>query len=586
MPKICDRFSIFELSIVVRSTVNRFFLPLLLLMSACTFTLEEPAGITNEITPIKPKGSISLTDYIKADTIYLFARKTFTFDIKNDLSGSQFEGEAYFDNTLFYKFNSRQGQFNIPDTYFKTGVHKLRLSFNESLNDQSLISRFKDLQATIFKEWVVIIDIDPPAKFNVTVSRENGYLKYMWPEYKKAGFISYELSINPGSGSQHLTVNDPSKNFFIDSNYVDGGKAAYIGVTIKTIHGSAEAYATIDEPPIKLSMVFHPEDTTAAFVWNKPKYRGAFKSYVVSDVIANVRTTLANVTTLTDTTLILKVDGAFPDVKQLLFRMIDNSGTELFRAEKSIDFFTGNAMPSADMYGQFWYYSKSANKFIASNGVTINIYDDAFNLLTSRTIERNYFNGITVAWPGNFLHYVASGYTISQLNLVSNEEKSMIINGNYGQAYLPRISGTSNQVVSFYAFENDQVHPWRDIVGLVDMQTGTVLHQEDSRSSTSISDDGRYSTGERKVYSVNGGTQTEIGTIPDDYMFRWFRGDNTDEIITTDYDPYARVDLKTIIVRSSDLTILRTFDPPEAGFSISCYDPSAKTLLLYKVRCQ
>lgn len=533
--------------------------------------LDEPSGITREITPIKPTGTISLADYIDEDTIYLFTDKTFTFDIRNDLSGPQFQGEAYFDNILFYRFNNRQGQFSIPDSYFKTGHHKLQLSFNQLLNDQSLITRFTNLQATIFKEWVVIIDIDPPPNFEITTSLENGYVKYTWPEYNKPNFSSYELTISVVNGFKRFIVNDPKKNFFVDSTYIDGGPVSSLQVTLRNMNGYTDAYASVNEPPIKLSMVFHPEDTTARFVWSKPKYYGAFKSYTISDD----RATLATVTAVKDTTINLKVDGAFPNVTRMLFKMLDKSGTGIFVAEKNIDFFIGNATPTA-AYGQYWYYSKSASKFIARVGSMINIYDDSFNLLTSRTIEGNAFYGMSVAWPGNFLHYIGAGYTISQVNLMNNSETSMPITGDdISPAYVGTVSGANNQVVSFYASA-------KEIVGLVNMQNSTVLHQENANDWTILSDDGRYSISWPKVYSVSGGIQTLIGTIPNNYYFRWFRGENTDEIITTQYDSPVMKELKTIILRSSDMSTLRSFDPPEAGFELSAYDPATKTLLYTK----
>lgn len=545
---------------------------------ACTYMLEEPSGITREITPLQPSGTISLTDYIDEDTIYLYTNKIFTFDIKNDRSGSQFQGEAYFNNTLFYSFKVRQGQFSIPENYFKTGHYKLKISFVESLNDQSLITQFKDLQTTIVKEWVLIIDIDTPLNFEIGTSVDNGYVKYTWPKYEKPNFSSYELLISSGNGYKSLVVTDPSKNFIIDSTYIDGGAASYLQVIIRNMFTYTTAYATVNEPPIDFSMVFHPEDTTARFVWSKPKYYGAFKSYTISDDNA----TLATVTTVADTTINLKVDGVFPYVTRMVFKMLDKSETTIYQAEKNIDFFLGNATPTA-AHGLFWYYSQSANKFIARTGPTINIYDDSFNLLTSRTIEENAYYGMTVAWPGDFLHYIGTGHTISQLNLVNNSETSMSIDGDYiSPAYLGAISGANNQVVSFYAFDNDHLRPPKDIVGLVNMQNTTVLRQENANRWTKISDDGRYSIEVQEVYSVSGGIETRIGTIPNNYYFRWFRGDNTDEIITTQYDDRVADELKTIIVRSNDMSILRTFDPPEVGFSLTAYDPATKTLLYAK----
>jgi hypothetical protein len=545
---------------------------------ACTFTLDEPSGITREITPIKPAGTISLTDYIDEDTIYLFTPKVFTFDIRNNLSGSQFQGEAYFDNTLFYTFTNRQGQFSIPGSYFKTGHHKLKLSFNESLNDQSLITKFKDLKATIFKEWVVIIDIDPPPSFEIKTSLFNGYVKYTWPEYKKPNFTSYELAISEVNGFNRFIVNDPKKNFFIDSTYIDGGRVSSLQVTLRNMHGYTDAYASVNEPPIKLSMVFYPEDTTARFVWSKPKYYGAFKSSTISDN----GSTLANVTSHMDTTINIKVDGAFPNMTYLVFRMLDKSGTEVFRSEKSIDFFLGNELPMTT-YGIDWYYSKSTNKYINSVGSAINIYDESFHLLTSRTAEGIAAFSMSVAWPGNFLHYVGAGYTVSQFDLVNDSEKSMTIAGEYiPVAYVGWVSGASTQVVSFTAIDNDHVNPAKYIVGFVNMQNSTILNQENSLEGTILSDDGRYSVAWPKVYSVSGGIQTHIGTNPNNYYFRWFRGDNTDEIITTQYDAQVVNELKTIIIRSSDMSTLRSFDPPEAGFSLTAYDPATKTLLYAK----
>jgi hypothetical protein len=540
--------------------------------------LDEPSGITKEIAPVKPTGTISLTDYRDGDTIYLFNAKIFTFDISNDLGDSQFQGEAYLDDMLFYQFTVRQGQFTIPDSYFKTGHHKLKLSFMESLNDQSLVTKFKNLQATVSKEWVLVIDIDPPPDFEIKISLDNGYLKYSWPEYKKPNFTAYELEINSGNRVKRWALNDPSKNFVIDSTYIDGGGASHLQVTIRTKVGYTDADATAQEPPINLSMVFHPEDTTARFVWSKPKYYGAFKSYTISDDLAN----LVTLNAVKDTTFNVKVDGAFPNITHLLFKMLDKSGTEIFQREQNIDFFIGNATPTA-AYGLFWYYSKAANKFIARNGSTISIYDDSFNLVTSRTIEGNAFYGMAVAWPGNFLHYIGTGYTISQLDLVSNSETAMPITGDYSSpAYVGTVSGASNQHVSFYAIDNDHVHPAKDIVGLVDMENRAVLHKENANGWTTLSDDGRYSVAGPEVYSVNGGVQTHTGTIPNNYYFRWFRGDNTDEIITTQYDAQVATELKTIIIRSSDMSVVRIFDPPEAGFSLTAYDPATKTLLYAK----
>jgi hypothetical protein len=559
-----------------RKFIIYFLVALPVLFEACTFMFEEPSGITREITPITPSGTISLMDYINEDTIYLFGPKTFTFDIKNNPGGSQFQGEAYFDNKLFYTFNNQQGQFSIPSDYFKTGIHKLKLGFNESLKDQSLIALFKDREATIFKEWVVIIDIDPPPIFEITTSSENGYLKYTWPEYKKPNFISYELI----AGSRRLTITNPSKNFVFDSTYIDGGGngGSYIQVTINTLVGSTNTYRGINQPPINLSMVFHPEDTTAHFVWSKPKFYGPLKSYVISDD----RVTYSTITAFNDTTINIKVDGAFPNHTRMMFKMLDKLGKEIFQIENNIDFFIGNAIPTA-AYGQYWYYSQPANKFIARTSATIRIYDDAFNLLTSRTIEGNAFEGMTVAWPGNFLHYIGTGYTISQLDLANNIETSMPVIGDYiPQAYVSAVSGTNNQAVSFSAIDNDHVHASKNIVGLVNMQNSTVLHQENASGFAKLSDDGRYSFRWPNVYSVSAGIQTLVGTIPNNYYFRWFRGDNTDEIITTQYDVNVVNELRTVIVRSSDLSILRTFDPPESGFSITAYDPATKTFLYTK----
>lgn len=561
----------------MRKLVTWLLFKILLLFAACTFMLEEPTGITREITPIKPTGTISLTNYIDKDTIYLYSPTTFTYDIIDDLSNSQFKGEAYFNNILFYTFTNPQGQFSIPSFYFTTGNHKLKLSFNKSLNDQSLITRFKDLQATIYKEWVVIIDVDPPPNFTISKSVENGYLKYTWPEYKKPNFTGYEIEYGRFNGYKRFIVNDPTKNFFIDSTYIDGRLAPYLKVTLRTLNGYTDASATVNESA-KFSLTFHPEDTTARLVWGKPKYYGLFKSYKITDD----GSTLANVTSPNDTTIHVKVDGAFPNMTYLVFTTLDKSNTEVYRFEKSIDFFIGNAMPTS-AYGLFWYYSNSANKYMSRAGATINIYDISFNLIDTRTIEQNAFYGMTVAWPGDFLHYIGKGYTISQLDLVNNTEKSMRIAGeNTPVAYVGSVSGANTQVVSFTALDNDHVNPIKEIAGLVDMQNPTLLHQENSSGLRTLSDDGRYLISWPKVYSVSGGTQTLIGSIPNNYYFRWFRSDNTDEIITTQYDSPVMKELKTIIIRSSDMSILRSFYPPEAGFELSAYDAYTNTLLYTK----
>jgi hypothetical protein len=555
-----------------------FVLSLLFFAFACTFMLDEPTGLTHIDNTVSAKDSISLALYENVDTIYLSANKPFLYNVTNVLGS--YVAEVYFDGNLVYTFTDRNGSFIIPDLYIKTGTHKLKISLNESYTDKTLISQFTYRQYSIFREWVVIIDMDPPAAFEIKASIENGYLKYTWPEYEKSDFTYYYVEGNPRNSYVNRSVQDPTKNFFYDSAYIDGSYPSGITVTVNNTHGSSQATAAVSELPVKFDMVFHQEDTTASFTWNKPKYRGNFKSYNISDAVSP----MASVTSVTDTTLTLDIKGVFPAVTQIFFKMFDKDGKVITTIEKDITYFLGNAMPSDQTSNLFWFYSKAANKYIGRSGPDINIYDASFNLIGSRSVQDNAFYGMTMAWPGNYIHYIGSGYSISQLNLVNNNETSMTIAGDYiNPAFVNVVSGADNQVVSFSAIDNDHVHPADDINGIVDLQAGGVLQQSKTGTWTSLSDDGRYSVTESGVYSVSSGTLTHNGTIPNGYRFRWFRGDNTDEIITTQYDAQVANELKTVIVRSSDMTILRSFDPPEAGFSMTSYDPSIKTLLYTKI---
>jgi hypothetical protein len=559
---------------------------LLLIALACTYTLDEP-DFTVDVKPAEATGSVSLVDYLDKDTITIYKGTNFHFEIKNAAApAGQFDVYVYLDDMLVREITDKSGDFAIVDNFLKTGIHKLKIKFTSNETDNSLAGHFLPAKVDIlWKEWTVVIDVDPPPIPVITTSvNEQGYLVFSWPEYEKEDFQLYHLTF-PGHsyfGYKTVDIADASKNSFVDTTYIGGYR---FGFNVAVINASNVSENTIGiEEQQHLDMVFHPEDSTAHLTWRSLKYPGALKSYVISDESGPRQT----ITSPTDTTFGLKVIGVFPLQSQLHFEMNDKFDVARFSEDKYIDYFMGNAISSPG--GNYWYYSKAANRFITSAGKTIKIYDDSFNLVASLTSTGSFgLSALSVPWPGHYLYYISDDYHITKYNLLDGTDDSITIPGDFlPAAYTAAVSGSDSQLLNFLAIDNDHIHMSKDFGGFVDMSTNTVLQRVENGPYGILSDDGQYINVNDigfTVRKVNGGgtSTTLIGLVPNGDYFRFFRSENPEEFVATQYDAGARNELATIIYRSSDLTELRRFPAPDVKCYLNNYDPITKNLLFVKI---
>jgi hypothetical protein len=549
----------------------------ILIAFSCTYTLDEVDYIV-DIKQTEPKGTVSLDDFADQDTIFLAKPTSFQYKILGTQPQNGFESEVYYDETRIVKSENLQGSFTISDQRLTTGVHELMIGFKTPSKNGSLADRSGIEFAKVWRTWKVVVDVEPPPAFEITKSIENGFLKISWPKYGKRNFVKYQVtgSYHPYLNNKFIDITDPDQNFFIDTTY-SAGYDIRISVTVQNQVTSVENSVVVNEPQ-DFGFVYHPEDSTVDMTWRKVEYPGAFKSFVIS--VKNAGMPDSDVTIITkasDTTLTANVDVLFPHTKEILFRMFDKFGVERFSKSEYIH---NPSNASLTLNADAWYYNATLGKVIAYDFGQIKTLNAAMEVESAFSV-----GNFSMPWPGRLIYYPVAN-AIAQRNLVTNEVRQYTVSGVNTPTVTPRaVIGANNELVNYDAYDLTVAWDRRYIRGTVDMTTNALLSEIDVDWDPKVnnppvvdqlSDDGRYVylRNQGVLYSVNGATRTHIGNLQNVGGFYSFRPDNNDEIIT-----FIR---PTNIVRSSDLSIIRTLHLPESGYYLNNYDPATKHILYSK----
>jgi hypothetical protein len=554
----------------------RFPVLLILVACACTYTLEEVDYMV-DVKPAVPKGTISLEEFSDQDTIFLSRATEFQYKVDGVGLTNSTAIVILFDGQEIQSSSNPWGTFFLGEPRLKTGTHKLKISFKAPSGSGSLSDRVGTEFLEVWREWTLVSDIDPPPVPEITKSVENGFLKLSWPKYARRNFVKYQVSFeyHPYFQNKVIDITDRNKNFFVDTTY-SAGYEILIKVALQNEVATSNSGIVVSENQ-SFSFVYN-SDSTVDMKWRKVKYTGTFKSFVVSldkPGISDPKTT--TITNALDTTLHLKADVVFPHTLQLSFRMLDKFGVERYTKSEYIN---NPSNAPQTLNADAWYYNPTLGKVMAYD------FGQLMLLNTALEVEKTLRNGdFSMPWPGRFIYYPTTG-AIAQRNLITDEIKLISIPGVYAPTVSPTaVSGADNNLVNYYAYDLTHAFDRRLIRGTADMSTNTLLNETDVEYDPKttippvvdqLSDDGRYfyTRNQGSLYSVSGATQTYIGHFQNVGGFYGFRPDNNDEIITR-FTP-------TNIVKSSDLTILRTLNLPETGFILRSYDPATKHLLYYK----
>jgi len=533
---------------------------LLFIFVSCQYELPDDKYF-NDISKDAPKSFISLADYDNNDTIYIYQPTQFQFSIT---SAHQYVSkvDVLLGSTVISSFTSGNGVFNIDLFNWTPITSTLKIQFTANSGTGSLADHLGGETVTVWRSWVLIVDTNPPPTPTITVSNSNGFLQLNWPAFKKPTFIKY--IVYPGHNIQSgesIEIKNQNTTSYVDSSYV-GGSNTY-RVSIVTTYGQSDATLTVNSPQ---SATYHysAPDSLVTLVWKRQRYDGAVKNITISE-----NGTIIDVigSTVTDTTYSFNLKNAAFGSSSSISLTVNAShpypGYEPFSFTVSIDNPTNaphiiaNRQPGNNQ--QIYFYSQS-NGLVAYNqkdGYT-RIYNSAMKLVDS--IHTVVFSA---PYPGRYFYYNPwIDNSIIQRDLTTGATKTFTPSGN---GYVSNLFASSSGFVS-YSLE-DPVHGDFS-VGLININTRTMIDIRLYR----LSDDGRYANNGPLIFTYDGSQFSNMIMAP--IIDGRFRPDNNDELIST-ASP-------TVIVNSSDGSILRTITPPDNSYTWKSYDPTTHMLLYTK----
>lgn len=560
--------------------MNRWIFLIGIVTGGCTFAPEATKPLT-QVSPDPPATvNITLND-ISEDTIRLSGPVNFSYSIQT--SGTTIrESEVIFAGVTLVKSLTIEstGTFSISGSTLRSGTFELKIQFVSNSGTGSLADQAGAENIQVWRKWIVIIDIDPPSKPVLTASTQNGFLTLSWTPYAKDNFVKYTFYRNGYFSMSPVVITDRNVTSYVDSAFMGGvGYYNNYTVSVKNIHGEVSSEVVNVSSPQDLQYSYNVADSSASFTWLMPPYPGAFKEVVISeDGVARITLTdpqvtsqvlqLQNVLMGRSSRVSIEIKPKYPDYGS-------------FTAERGIDNPTG----ARKTFGGQRFFMNASNQLMGLNGSFLRTYDSDMRVIDSVIVPDP-----KIPYPGQYLYYVA-GNGVRKYNISTKQTQTLTTFGPYGSPWPPiNFSGSTNQLTSYFVIDRTYFWDLRYRRGIVDMTSGTVLEEVSAGYSPGgltyvheFSDDGKYAfyRNFNGVFRLTSGAPVQIGSITSLGFgsFYAFRPDNCEEMILIGS---IALGPRVNIVRSSDLTLLRSIDPPATGYSVCGYDPVTDRIIFCK----
>lgn len=533
---------------------------------SCTYEPEEKYFA--EIQQVLPQASISLNSHNEKDTIYLYEATNFQFTISTSVpikASTVLMGPKQ----LFTTY-ADTGNFFIAYENLRTGTYELKIQFTSTSGTGSLADKKGIETVEVWRKWVLVIDVDPPPAPVIQTANQNGFLKISWTPFLKKNFKNYLLTINRPYG-KNVTITNPQLYSYIDSAYVGGEPVGFqvaVSTNIHTVYGEN----VVVNDPQAISVQFNTADSTAILSWRKSRFENAFKEVVITEN-EKLRKTI---TDPEDTSLVLKLNEVMFGLRSTINVTINAKYPYANYKPSSVTEYNDNPLGAKRTEpNQVLYYNKVLDAIMgySSSYGLLRRYDHSMKSVDSIRVNGSF----SLPYPGNYLYYISVG-GVTQLNLLTKETKSISTKGFYKSVITPIVvSGANNQLVCYSLI--DTTYPWdnRYNRGIVDLTSNTIISQSDTEydpksgyyEPTILSDDGRYARNRQALFTITGNAVTQSAFL--NSVGYDFRPDNNDELIFRG--------TPTTIIKTSDLTTLRTLTPPVSGYFRKSYDPATKTIL-------
>lgn len=530
-----------------------------------TCTLEPEDVYFNEIKEPNPKGFISLNESDLQDTIYLYRDATFTYDLSIDQGEVQQVRIRYGNEDLFWG-SSTSGKFTLQGSALKTGTFQLTIEFIAKTNSGSLADVVGAEKFRLWREWVVIVDVDPPPPPVLKLSNENGFLKLSWTPYTKPNFVRYEVRIEYNNNvTKSVFIDQADQSFWIDSSYVGGYNANYRLSTLGVSRAYSETSYVNDRQELQTS--YRASDSTIFLTWRKCKYAGAFQHYKVS---VDRQETL--ITNINDTTFSYQLkEVVFQKDARVHFNVKPRYPAFVpYGWEKMITNTAGASQ--LERFTSILYYNDVIKKLVGyRNGYFIFFNDEIQKTDSVQNTNSSYIYN----FASPYIYFSGSG-SVGQMDLRSKDVKMSAVEVPTGYTSGPAaLSGAGNGIVSYrlvvrrnafyaylriYNFETEQ---------LIEEKQSVTISTSNIASPLYVSGQGTYlfSFKNKEVYRFNSTSYELIGTVPSSGSFYSFRDDDNSEILMKSFNTLS-------IVNTDNLTVSRTITFP-TGTSLIMYDPGS-----------
>jgi hypothetical protein len=450
-------------------TIQKLFAPLVLLLSACSFTPE--GEYFKEIPETSPIDIISLSNYDTEDTIRIYQATEFKFEVSSTMGNIHDVNVLLDDHSQPVYFTTlNNGSFKFENSPWsvsnlKSGTYELKITFTHSSGSGSLADKKGTETVDVWKKWTLIIDVDAPPQPVIKFSEENGYLKLSWAPFSKPSFKSYTIDIYMEDWyKKRITITDPTQAYWIDSAYVTGLRMKYyIGVlTVNT--GSYNN--TEFKVPQNVTIDYNASDSSAYITWNKPRFYKGFKSYELRPSFDQGPTIISDINDTTRLVKFKKVVYGSGLGASVTVNPVDNSYWPFYKYV-SIE----NPCHAKKMWGYIrdLTYDVTRNTILVSRYDRICYYNSSLVGIDSISITTS-----DASLKGNFIYYSDQTNVIAY-NLSSKTQYKIDVTTKPNYRTGPwNVQGAANGLVSYgYVSGNG---PYGYVENVYDFSSSTLIY--------------------------------------------------------------------------------------------------------------
>ncbi len=570
--KIKYKSNIFEAYHLLSMQAYSILFLALALLTGCTFTPEDV--YFKELDKEPGLASVNLNE-TSEEVISIYQPTTFTYEVFIT-KGLISEVQVLLNNEVISTSQSTSGTITLDWIDLETGTQELKIQFLATSGTGSLADKLGSEYLQVWRTWTLNIDVDPPAKPQLSTTTENGFFKISWDPYTKPNFTGYSVEAVDFSGlRRRVTINDPAKNYWIDSSYT-GGYATTYHVNVSNLAGNITSTQNLSEIQ-SLTSVYSGIDSTVELRWKKVKYPAALKQYAfyVNGVLVKA------IPTHSDTVYRHKFNNVlFGESVMLEFKVEAKYPSYREYKENYINYNPLNAPQLSGNPSLYWH--EGTQQLIAKrDDGKAYVYSPDMTNVTSYS----YTDDIAVPASGPYFYYLY-GSSIYQVNLLTQTLVKTVSIAGLTTSNATLQAG-ANELILYNAYS---VGSPQYILGrfYYDFSSETsikkVITQYDAKmvlvsalQSPILSSSGYYAFSKHSyvVHHYDGTSILEnYASSPDNAGFLNFRPDALDQYLWMDFSS-REVKLYTI----EGNTLVSTLPSIPLGYNFRNYDPVSKYLL-------